>query len=111
MSESRLNIRVDERTKRKAEKVFQKLGLNLSAGINIYLNRVAAQQAIPFPLSLNTSELNEKVLFIETGAQNAVREAIEKQKSEGLPVALFDSSLNRPYLEYPDGAKEYAFAK
>jgi hypothetical protein len=38
------------------------------------IQRVAAQQAIPFPLSLNTSELNEKVLFIETGAKNAVRE-------------------------------------
>jgi DNA-damage-inducible protein J len=46
-----LNIRVEEGVKKNAEAVFEKLGLSMSAGINIYLAQVAMKRAVPFELS------------------------------------------------------------
>ena len=46
-------IRLDESDKLAAEQVFNKLGLTLAAGLNVYLKAVARQQKIPFSLALN----------------------------------------------------------
>ncbi len=43
-----IQIRIDEKTKRKASKVFGKMGLNVSSGIKVYLTRVAQDEAMPF---------------------------------------------------------------
>jgi addiction module RelB/DinJ family antitoxin len=108
MAESRLNVRVDQAVKKQADQVFKRLGLNMSVGINIYLARVAAQQGIPFPLSLEvSSEAGEKVRLVEDAAQDAVRQAIAEAKAKGAPVALYDPVKKQPYLEYPDGKTHY----
>jgi DNA-damage-inducible protein J len=91
--------------KKNADKIFQKLGLNMSTGITIYLNRVAQQQGIPFSLVLDKPD--NKASILEDKAKSAVTEAISKAKTNGLPVALYDSIRKCPYLEYPDGRKEY----
>lgn len=51
---SRYNICVSStrETKEAAEKVFKRLGLSLSAGINVYLKAVALKKKIPFELDL-----------------------------------------------------------
>jgi addiction module RelB/DinJ family antitoxin len=106
--ESRLSVRVDEKVKREAEVVFQQLGLNLSAGINLYLSRVAAMKGIPFPLMLDRETvLGEDAAAFEKRAVGAVRAAIGHSVSNGAPVALFDPILKRPYLQYPNGDKQY----
>jgi DNA-damage-inducible protein J len=108
MGESRLSIRVDEKAKKKAEAVFHKLGLSMSAGITIYLNRVALEQAVPFPLTLSAQPVvEEKIKTLENTAKAAVYQELEGIKAKGLPVALYDFKHKRPYLEYPDGRKEY----
>lgn len=43
-----IQIRIDEKTKRKARKVFSKMGLDVSSGIKLYLAQVAREDAIPF---------------------------------------------------------------
>ena len=43
-----IQIRIDEKTKRKARKVFHKMGLDVSSGIKLYLTRVAQDEAMPF---------------------------------------------------------------
>ena len=39
--------------------------------------------------------------------QESVRIENEIKKIKGLPIAKYDFSKKRPYLEYPDGRKEY----
>ena len=48
MAETRLNVRVDNATKKQAEAVFAALGMNMSTGINIFLAQGARTRAIPF---------------------------------------------------------------
>ncbi len=43
-----IQVRIDAKTKAKAKKVFAGMGLDVSSGIKVYLNRVVKDQAIPF---------------------------------------------------------------
>lgn len=40
--------------------------------------------------------------------QDAVKNAIERNKKAGNPICGFDSILKKSYILYPDGRKEYA---
>ncbi len=57
-----LQIRVDERIKKEAKQAFADMGLDISAGVNLYLTRVAETQAIPFSIfSFNNLTKKQKV--------------------------------------------------
>jgi DNA-damage-inducible protein J len=45
-----LNIRVEEATKRKAEAIFNELGLNMSTAVNMFLRYSVRYGGIPFDL-------------------------------------------------------------
>jgi DNA-damage-inducible protein J len=47
-----LNIRVDEEVKRKAEAIFNELGLNMSTAMNIFLRYSVRYGGIPFDLRI-----------------------------------------------------------
>ena len=60
-----VNVRTDEKTKREAQRVFKRMGFNLSTGVNMYLYRVAQDKAMPFtPRTVNgfTPEFEARVL-------------------------------------------------
>ena len=111
MQEARLSVRVDEDVKRRAQSVFRDLGLTMSAGINLYLNQVALQRSVPFFLTQIPQEVPDNIKIHkqaeELKAQNAIGSRIQGMRDSGAPVALYDDQLKRPYLEYPDGKREY----
>ena len=100
MTETRINVRVDNTTKKQAEAVFAALGMNMSTGINIFLAQVARSRAIPFVLELSGDPIERRM-------REAVSAKISADKSSGSPVALYDDMQNRPFLEYPDGRRVY----
>ena len=51
---SNINIRVDDEVKRKAEFIFNELGLNMSTAINIFLRYSIRYGGIPFDLCIET---------------------------------------------------------
>jgi DNA-damage-inducible protein J len=53
-----INVRVDKELKRKAEAIFNELGLNMSTAMNIFLRYSVRYGGIPFDLRLDTP--NEK---------------------------------------------------
>ena len=100
MTETRLNVRVDNATKKQAEAVFTALGMNMSTGINIFLAQVARLRAIPFALELSGDPIERRM-------REAVNAKVSAIKSSGSPVALYDDLQKRPFLEYPDGRRVY----
>jgi DNA-damage-inducible protein J len=62
MTTTSLNVKVDQDVKRQADLVFAQLGLTTSAGINIYLRKVAATRGIPFDLRLDDDEADAMAL-------------------------------------------------
>ena len=45
-----IQIRIDEPTKKSAQRILDKLGLDLSSAIKIYLKQITQTKGIPFPL-------------------------------------------------------------
>ena len=50
MAQTNLTIRIDEDIKREAEKLFNRIGLNMSVAINVFFRQSIREQAIPFEL-------------------------------------------------------------
>lgn len=45
-----IQVRIDAKTKRAAGKIFADLGMDLSTGMKVYLNKVVETEGIPFPV-------------------------------------------------------------
>ncbi|MDR3359872.1 MAG: type II toxin-antitoxin system RelB/DinJ family antitoxin [Bifidobacteriaceae bacterium] len=104
----RINFRADRAVRRDAERVFHALGLNLSDGLNVFLRRVAAEQAIPFPLALTREEiLGPELAAREAALGRVVKKETDSALAEGRPVARFDDERGEPYLQHPDGTRVY----
>lgn len=105
----RVAVRVDRNLKESAEFLFERLGMNMSVAINVFLRKAVEEQAIPFPVELKSSHAfggyspNEITLaFADT-----VSAEIASLKRRGLPVARYDADKGMAYLEKSDGSREY----
>ena len=75
-----LQIRIDEKTKQEAKRVLDKLGLDMSSAIKLYLRQISRTQGIPFPLITEngfTSKQEEQLLK----ESNATLESFKKEKT------------------------------
>ena len=59
MPQTNLTIRIDEDVKRDAETLFNKIGLTMSAAINVFFRQSVRVQAIPFELKAYDDYYNE----------------------------------------------------
>lgn len=53
MESTNLNIRTDKAVKAAAERIFEELGLSMTAAVNIFLRQTIRENGIPFELKLN----------------------------------------------------------
>lgn len=67
-----IQVRIDEKTKKSAKKVLDKLGLDFSSAIKIYMHQIVTSEGIPFKI------LTENGLTIEQEA--AINKAAEEAK-------------------------------
>lgn len=51
MNTTTVQVRIDPKTKRKAGKIFADLGMDISTGMKVYLNKVVETEGIPFPVT------------------------------------------------------------
>lgn len=109
-SDVQVTIRVDKSLKESAENLFSRLGMNMSTAFNVFLRKAVSEDAIPFPVSTKSSRFiaGYSEDDITNAFQAAVRREITIKKQKGIPIARYDSEAKRAYLEYPDGAREYA---
>ncbi|MEO6078016.1 MAG: type II toxin-antitoxin system RelB/DinJ family antitoxin [Candidatus Andersenbacteria bacterium] len=68
-----IQIRIDEKTKKGAQKVFDTLGMDMSAGIKAYLRQVMRKKGIPFPLYTENGYTVEEEQEILKSAKEAER--------------------------------------
>ena len=54
-----MSFRVDKTLKNDADILFNKLGLNTSVALNMFLSQCVREQALPFVPSMNVSESNK----------------------------------------------------
>jgi len=68
-----LQVRVDKKMKTDAQKVFAKMGLDLSSGIKLYLARVTQDQCVPFQLHVPNAETARAIRNLEAGKGEVFR--------------------------------------
>ncbi|OGZ08119.1 MAG: hypothetical protein A3C93_03310 [Candidatus Lloydbacteria bacterium RIFCSPHIGHO2_02_FULL_54_17] len=51
MKTTTIQVRIDPKTKREAGKIFADLGMDLSTGMKVYLNKVVETEGIPFAVT------------------------------------------------------------
>ncbi len=54
MATVKINVCVDEGTKKAVEALLDEMGLNMTSAINMYLKRIIMEQGIPFDVSVKT---------------------------------------------------------
>lgn len=47
---STIQVRTNDKTKKKAQRVLKNLGMDLSSAINLYLVQIVISESIPFPI-------------------------------------------------------------
>jgi len=109
----RVTVRVDKELKENAEKLFTRLGMNMSVAFNVFLRKAVDEQAIPFDIRLGITDGSKEYStdMITAAFRNQVAEEIAANLSAGAPVALYDEKIKEPYLYYPDGRREYVIDK
>ena len=104
----RVTIRVNRDLKKRAEFLFDYLGLNMSNAVNIFLRKSVDLKGIPFPVSTENFGIAglspDKITQAFTGT---VKQGIARKQKKGLPVARYETKSKRAYLENADGTREY----
>jgi DNA-damage-inducible protein J len=81
-----VNIRMDEETKKQAERLFADLGLNMTTAINVFVKQCLNNNGLPFEVvrkdafynSFNIDVLNQSVAQLES-EHGIVHELIEAE--------------------------------
>ena len=69
-----LQIRIDKKTKNKAQKIFKDMGIDMSSGIKLFLSRVVNTGSIPFiPITKNG--------FTKKEEENILKEIVAAKKT------------------------------
>ncbi|HEX2946394.1 MAG TPA: type II toxin-antitoxin system RelB/DinJ family antitoxin [Clostridia bacterium] len=104
-----ITIRVDKNLKESAENLFNRLGINMSTALNVFLRKAVTEDAIPFAVSARRSGFgtglsSDDITSVFTAA---VQREIAKNKQNSFPVAGYDRDKKQAYLKYADGRTEY----
>jgi DNA-damage-inducible protein J len=109
-SDVRVSIRIDKELKERAETLFERLGMNMTTALNVFLRKAVDESAIPFAISAKNSGFGAGLPPDELSRtfQAAVQEGVWENQRRGLPIARYDLEKQQAYLELADGTREYS---
>ncbi len=84
MNSKQINIRLDEATKRAAEKVFSKLGLAPSEAVRLFYRQVALHRGIPFSLRIPNKETTAALRELDKGGGKTAKDTEAFYKNLGV---------------------------
>lgn len=75
-----VNIRVDEDLKRKAEDIFNELGLNMSTAMNMFLRHSVRYGGIPFELRIEAPNEDTKAAIDDVNNNRKMSQIFDNVK-------------------------------
>lgn len=84
MANSLIQLRIDDKLKAEATDIFEKLGLDLSTAIRIFLTRSVEERGIPFTMKLDTERYKAEA------AIRAMREVSKTAETNGIADMTLD---------------------
>ena len=107
----RVTIRVDKDLKERAEILFDRLGMNMSTALNVFLRKAVDEEAIPFTISTKSTVFGScKIAGNSTNAIAADEQSDvgEKQQNES-QVSRTGTKSNNTNFGVPDVSCEYVY--
>ena len=105
----RITVRVDRNLKEIADRLFERLGMNMTTAFNVFLRKAVDENAIPFAVSARPAGFG--MGYSAEDVTRAFSETVAKEtaysRGQGFPVARYDADKGQAYLENPDGKREY----
>ena len=83
MSQTLVNFRIDEETKKEMEKVCDELGLTMTTALNIFIKKMIREKRIPFEVSIDPFYSENNIKYIEKIIKD-IDEGKTKLKEHGL---------------------------
>lgn len=105
-----VTMRVNKEIKERAERLFDRIGLSMSAAFNVFLRKSLDENGVPFSVTTKQTGFGPAHYTpneITTLFTEAVQEDIAKKHQAGLSVSRYDGERKQIYREYPDGTKGY----
>lgn len=89
--------------------MFNRLGMNMSTALNVFLRKAVNEDAIPFAVSAKRSGFGTGLSSedVTNAFTAAVQREIAKNRQNGFPVARYDQDTKQAYLKFADGRTEY----
>ena len=84
---STIQIRIDETIKKNAQKVLEKIGLDMSSAIKLYLKQIALRKGVPF-LILTENGLTPKEEQLILDAAKEARQGKNISPAMNVPDAI-----------------------
>ena len=88
---SNIQIRIDEKEKKAAKEIFEKIGLDMSSAIKLFIRQATLRKGLPFLL------VTENGLTLEEEAQ-IIKAASESKNNKNLSKSLSDKDALK-YLQ------------
>lgn len=105
----RVTVRVDRGLKECADSLFERLGMNMTTAFNVFLRKAVDENAIPF--SISAKPVGFGASYAADEITRAFSETVTREtaynRSQGYPIARYDTAKGTAYLENPDGTREY----
>lgn len=70
---STIQVRIDEKTKKSAKKILDKLGLDFSSAIKIYMHQIVTTEGIPFKILTENGLTRDQELSLLRSIEEAER--------------------------------------
>ncbi len=83
-----IQVRTNLKTKRTAQQILEKLGLDLSTAINIYLVQIIEKQGIPFEVITENGLTSEEEIAILKDVASAKRSRKNYTSSKAMHEAI-----------------------
>ena len=108
-SDTLITIRVNKNLKESADSLFDRLALNMSIALDMFLRKAVSEDAIPFPVNVKNIGFGHGLTAddVTCAFNDAVSNDITANQQKGLPIAGYDPGKKQAYLEYVDGVREY----
>ena len=88
MSQTNLTIRIDENVKQEAEILFDKIGLTMSAAINVFFRQAIREQAIPFSLRAKTADEKYNEYFTPEIMERLLQSKAQTERGEVITFSI-----------------------
>ncbi len=82
-----IQVRIDEKTKQSAKKVFNRVGLDMSSAIKLYLKQVSIRKGLPFSVLTEnglTPEEEDEILIASEEARQGINVSPAMEADEAI---------------------------